>query len=101
MFAAEEGIPLADRDSHTGGIVLIGWSLGGQYMLSVLAYADEFPEETRLTLHKYLHTTISHGENFCSNSPNTIVHTQFLFRYKPNRARYTHPIQTRQKSMEN
>ncbi|KAI9570775.1 hypothetical protein HD554DRAFT_2169917 [Boletus coccyginus] len=62
-FAAAQGIPLADPEPNnlnTGGIVLIGWSLGGVHVLAVLAYLDELPEDTQLALRKYLHTILFH-----------------------------------------
>lgn len=61
-FATEQGIPLADPNSPTGGIVLIGWSLGGVHATALLAYLDELPEDARSTLQKYLHTILFHGE---------------------------------------
>ena len=64
-FAVAQDIPLADPDPNNpnvGGIVLIGWSLGGIHVLALLAYLDELPEDTQLTLTQYLHTVLSHGE---------------------------------------
>ena len=61
-FAVEQGIPLRHSNTPTGGIVLIGWSVGGIHVLTVLAYADELPADTRSTLQNYLHTILSHGE---------------------------------------
>lgn len=60
-FATEQGIPLADSNTATGGIVLIGWSLAAIHLLALLAYANELPQDTRSTLQKYLHTILSHG----------------------------------------
>jgi len=65
-LATAQGIPLADPDlsnSNVGGIVLIGWSLGGIHALALLAYLDELPVDTQLTLRKYLHTVLSHDES--------------------------------------
>ena len=62
-FATEQRIPMMDPDCPTasGGIALIGWSLGGIHVLALLAYLDELPEDTQSTLLKYLHTILSHG----------------------------------------
>jgi pimeloyl-ACP methyl ester carboxylesterase len=63
-FATEQRIPVVDSDPDsptTGGIALIGWSLGGIHVLTLLAYLDELPEDTQSTLRKYLHTILSHG----------------------------------------
>ncbi|KAI9570497.1 hypothetical protein HD554DRAFT_2170104 [Boletus coccyginus] len=65
-FAMVQGIPLADpdpNDPNVGGIVLIGWSLGGVHVLALLAYLDELQADTQLTLRKYLHTVLSHDAN--------------------------------------
>ncbi|KAH0830190.1 hypothetical protein J3R83DRAFT_1545 [Lanmaoa asiatica] len=59
-FATEQGIPFADPNSHTGGIAVIGWSLGGIHATALLAYLDDLPEDTRSTLQKYLHTVLFH-----------------------------------------
>lgn len=61
QFATEQDIPLADTNSPTGGIVLVGWSLGMTHALTVLAFSNELPEDTRSTLQKYLHTVLAHG----------------------------------------
>ncbi|KAF8437541.1 hypothetical protein L210DRAFT_3545979 [Boletus edulis BED1] len=60
-FATDQCIPMANPSSpNTGGITLIGWSLGGIHVLALLAYLDELPEDTQSTLQKYLHTILSH-----------------------------------------
>lgn len=61
-FATEQRIPLADQHTRTGGIALIGWSLGGIHAMAMLAYLDELPEDTQVILQKYLHTILCHGK---------------------------------------
>jgi len=74
-FATEQGIPLADPKGPQGGIALIGWSLGGIHVLALLAHIDEFPEETKSTLHKYLHTILSHDANSVAlGIPSSVKH---------------------------
>jgi len=71
-FATAQGIPLSDPEPNNldaGGIVLIGWSLGGIHALAVLAYLDELPEDTQLTLRKSLHTILFHGETVVQTFP--------------------------------
>ena len=54
---------MADPESpNTGGIALIGWSLGGIHVLALLAYLDALPGNTQSILQKYLHTILCHGE---------------------------------------
>lgn len=77
-FATERGIPLADPNGHTGGIALIGWSLGGIHATALLAYLDELPQDTRSTLQKYLHTVLFHGETRCSKRSPQYHHTDSL-----------------------
>jgi len=71
-FAMAQRIPLSDPDPNNldaGGIVLIGWSLGGVHVLAVLAYLDGLSEDTQLTLRKYLHTILFHGETVVQTFP--------------------------------
>ncbi|EIW61063.1 uncharacterized protein TRAVEDRAFT_46287 [Trametes versicolor FP-101664 SS1] len=48
-----ERIPTANRETSAGGIVLVGWSLGGASMEAVLAHAGTFPVEG-VQLSKYV-----------------------------------------------
>ncbi|KAG8217138.1 hypothetical protein J3R82DRAFT_5196 [Butyriboletus roseoflavus] len=73
-FATEQGIPLADPDSRTGGIALIAWSLAGIHATALLAYIGEAPEDTQSTLQKYLHTILFHDASaHALGIPNTVV----------------------------
>ncbi|KAG1800612.1 uncharacterized protein BJ212DRAFT_1400214 [Suillus subaureus] len=57
-FAREQRIPPAQGAS--GGIVLIGWSLGSVPVHAVVAYLDALPSSILSDLGKYLHTMVSH-----------------------------------------
>ncbi|KAG0699934.1 hypothetical protein DFH29DRAFT_1070433 [Suillus ampliporus] len=57
-FAREQSIPLAQGIS--GGIALIGWSLGSLHTHAVVAYLDDLPSDILSDLGKYLHTMVSH-----------------------------------------
>lgn len=61
-FAREQRIPPAPLEgaSGTGGIALIGWSLGSLHTHAVVAYLDAMPSSILSDLGKYLHTMVSH-----------------------------------------
>ncbi|KAG1754477.1 hypothetical protein EDB19DRAFT_1626355 [Suillus lakei] len=58
MFAREQHIPLAEGTS--GGIALVGWSLGSLHTHAVVAYLDALPSNILSDLGKYVHTMVSH-----------------------------------------
>ncbi|KAG1739908.1 uncharacterized protein EDB91DRAFT_1134421 [Suillus paluster] len=57
-FAREQNIPPAQGTS--GGIALIGWSLGSLFTHAVVAYLDALPSNIISDLERYLHTMLSH-----------------------------------------
>lgn len=62
---------MADPNSPTGGIVVVGWSLAAIHLIALLAYVDELSRDTRSTLQKYLHTILCHGK--VTLRPHTII----------------------------
>lgn len=60
-FAREQCIPPAQLEGASGGIALIGWSLGSLHTHAVVAYLDALPSTILSDLGKYLHTMVSHG----------------------------------------
>ncbi|KAG2338427.1 hypothetical protein BDR05DRAFT_969261 [Suillus weaverae] len=58
MFAREQHIPLAEGSS--GGIALVGWSLGSLHTHAVMAHLDALPSNVLSDLEKYLHTVVCH-----------------------------------------
>lgn len=58
MFAREQHIPLAEGTS--GGIALMGWSLGSLHTHAVMAHLDALPHNVLSDLEKYLHTVVCH-----------------------------------------
>lgn len=58
MFAREQHIPLAE--GTTGGIALVGWSLGSLHAHAVVAHLDALPSNVLSDLEKYLHTVVCH-----------------------------------------
>lgn len=58
MFAREQHIPPAEGVS--GGIALLGWSLGSLHIHAVVAHLDALPFDVLSDLEKYLHTVICH-----------------------------------------
>ncbi|KAG1726060.1 uncharacterized protein EDB91DRAFT_1229168 [Suillus paluster] len=57
-FARQQNISPAQGTS--GGIALIGWSLGSLFTHAVVAYLDALPSDVLSDLEKYLHTMLSH-----------------------------------------
>ncbi|KAG1811492.1 uncharacterized protein BJ212DRAFT_1301999 [Suillus subaureus] len=58
MFAREQHIPPAEGTS--GGIALLGWSLGSLHTHAVMAHLDALPYNVLSDLEKYLHTVVCH-----------------------------------------
>ncbi|OJA16745.1 hypothetical protein AZE42_09321 [Rhizopogon vesiculosus] len=58
-FALEKHLPPAQGTS--GGIALIGWSMGALHTHAVVAYLDALASDVLSDLGKYLHTMVSHG----------------------------------------
>ncbi|KAF9224934.1 hypothetical protein BS17DRAFT_879710 [Gyrodon lividus] len=56
-FATSQAIPNIDQERKTGGIVLIGWSLGASSLHSLLAYLDALPAEQLKDLESYFRLT--------------------------------------------
>jgi pimeloyl-ACP methyl ester carboxylesterase len=61
-FALEQRLPPARGTS--GGIALIGWSMGALHTHAVVAYLDALASDVLSDLGKYSHTMASHGEDF-------------------------------------
>jgi len=45
----------------SGGLVLLGWSLGNAFGFAALAHRESLPPEVRLALKEYLHTYVAFG----------------------------------------
>lgn len=59
-FVLRERIPAANLEQHAGGIVLVGWSLGGASVEAVLAHAGTFPVGD-VQLSKYVRRIVIYG----------------------------------------
>lgn len=57
----EKNLPKISADGKTGGIVLLGWSVGAGEANAVIAHADTLPAEIRSTLGAYVRGLILHG----------------------------------------
>ncbi|KAG1831370.1 hypothetical protein EV424DRAFT_1373125 [Suillus variegatus] len=57
-FARKQHIPLAEGTS--GGIALVGWSLGSLHAHAVVAHLDALPPSVLSDLEQYLHTVVCH-----------------------------------------
>ncbi|KAL4067414.1 Alpha/Beta hydrolase protein [Scleroderma yunnanense] len=58
QFAASQSIPKHNEEQKTGGIILIGWSLGTLYLNATLANVDGLVAEELEALKSYLHAVI-------------------------------------------
>lgn len=50
------------QGKRTGGIALVGWSLGNVPCLAMLARGHQLSDETKLLLANHLRTLVMHGE---------------------------------------
>ncbi|KAH8111923.1 Alpha/Beta hydrolase protein [Phellopilus nigrolimitatus] len=57
-FVEREKVPQASPDGKHGGVVLMGWSSGSIYTLSLLSNADTIPAETREAITPFLRSLI-------------------------------------------
>lgn len=57
-FAASQSIPRYSKEQKTGGLILLGWSIGGAYSNAALANLDALATEELRDLESYLHTVI-------------------------------------------
>ncbi|KIK27223.1 hypothetical protein PISMIDRAFT_22191 [Pisolithus microcarpus 441] len=57
-FAASQSIPRYSKEQKTGGVILLGWSIGGAYSNAALANLDALATEEFRDLESYLHTVI-------------------------------------------
>lgn len=71
-FIEQSRIPAISADRKTGGILLLGWSLGCTFGLSILSHADVYPEAMRNKLSQYLRSYVMFGT--CA----VVAHTEYL-----------------------
>lgn len=63
-LAQTEGIPKVSEvgGTVTGGMSVLGWSMGNMWTLSLLGNARSLPDSTREILGQYLRTVVLYGE---------------------------------------
>ncbi len=61
-FIQEANLPPVSADGSSGGIALMGWSLGCAFALSVVSHIDTYPQSVQARLGAYLRTLILHGQ---------------------------------------
>ncbi|TFK82037.1 alpha/beta-hydrolase [Polyporus arcularius HHB13444] len=59
-FIQEANLPPVSADGSSGGIALMGWSLGCAFALSVVSHIDTYPQSVQARLGAYLRTLILH-----------------------------------------
>lgn len=62
QFVEQEGVPEMTADGKDGGIVLLSWSSGVAYTITLLSFADSLPEDLRNAIEPYLRSYVSFGE---------------------------------------
>ncbi|KAG0700746.1 hypothetical protein DFH29DRAFT_930661, partial [Suillus ampliporus] len=66
-FLRSQAVEIATSLSRiSGGIALIGWSLGSLHTHAVVAYLDDLPSDILSDLGEYLHTMVSHVSTYGS-----------------------------------
>lgn len=60
-YVEQNQIPQATEDQSAGGIVLLGWSAGNNFIIPILAHADSIDSETRLKIEPYLRSIAIFG----------------------------------------
>ena len=68
-FISKNDIPAPSSDGKTGGIGVLGWSLGNTFTVSLLANIESYPNSTQTTLAKYLRAAIFQGMSRSSRNP--------------------------------
>lgn len=90
-FAASQALPAYDAENKSGGIVLLGWSLGGLFLNTVLANLDGLAADELHNLDSLLHTTITYGTYSSTlDFGESIAH--FWYRCAHGLSRYAHRI---------
>ncbi len=70
-YIEQNRIPVISSDRKTGGILLLGWSLGCTFGLSILSNADAYPEAVRTKLALYLRSYVMFGT--CIVNANSVI----------------------------
>lgn len=59
-FIEKESLPTISRDGKTGGVILLGWSLGAAFALAAVSSSFTLPEDTRSHFTSQLRTVIAY-----------------------------------------
>lgn len=57
----DKKLPRISEDGKSGGIVLMGWSAGNNFIIPLLAYADVIDKDTREKVEPYLRSLLIFG----------------------------------------
>ncbi|EJF60558.1 hypothetical protein DICSQDRAFT_155693 [Dichomitus squalens LYAD-421 SS1] len=61
LFIKQNGLPAPSADGKTGGVALLGWSLGNAFGVSTIANIQTYATSTQQTLAKYLRGLVLQG----------------------------------------
>jgi pimeloyl-ACP methyl ester carboxylesterase len=61
-FIRENNLPSVGQDSISGGVAILGWSLGCIFSLSAIANTNLLPDSAQANLAKYVRASIIYGE---------------------------------------
>ena len=70
LFINQNNIPAPSADGKTGGVGLLGWSLGNTFSVATIANLQSYATSTQHTLAKYLRALIFQGIQYCLLSSN-------------------------------
>ena len=60
----KENLPPISADRQTGGIILLGWSIGAGDVNNTIAHTDTLPSEIRTSLASYMRSMIIQGTSY-------------------------------------
>lgn len=64
IFIQKHNLPPISRDGKSGGVALLGWSLGNAFTLAAISSADMLPADAKTRLGSYLRAVIIQGIPF-------------------------------------
>ena len=75
-FIRQHGLPPASANGKSGGVALLGWSLGVSTTMATVANVDSFAPEVQQSLASHLRAHIMHGSKpvLCSPASTSLIH---------------------------
>ena len=74
-FIRQRNLPPASADGKSGGVALLGWSMGVSTTMATIANVDSFAPDIQLSLGSHLRVHIMHGSKPVLCSPESTLLT--------------------------